>query len=113
MDIVTSKEQEFSVVAINGRLDAVTSPELEKSCSALIEQGQNRLILDLTALDYVSSAGLRSVLAAAKKAKAAGGTLVLCGLSGLVQEVFTISGFDSFLPVYDDVAAACQAGNAR
>ena len=63
---------------------------------------------DLTALEYVSSAGLRCVLAIAKKLKASEGTLALCGLSGLVKEVFSVSGFDSFFPVYETVDEAIK-----
>lgn len=110
MEIFVQDEQGFKVVSISGRLDAGTAQELEKSCTDLIDADGRKLILNLLTLEYVSSAGLRSVLAVAKKLKAVGGSLALCGLSGLVQEVFSISGFDSFLPVYDTVEAAVKKG---
>ena len=108
MEIIVRKEQTAAVVVLKGRLDAVTAPELERSCLVWIEKGEHKLLLDLAALEYVSSAGLRSVLSVAKKLKAAGGSLGLCSLSGLVQEVFSISGFDSFLPVYASVTEGLE-----
>lgn len=110
MEILTRDEHGFTVVSVSGRLDAGTAPELEKNCANLISEGGKKLVLELSALEYVSSAGLRSVLAVAKKLKAAGGSLSLCGLSGLVQEVFSIAGFDSFLPVFDTVENAIAQG---
>jgi anti-anti-sigma factor len=83
---------------------------LEKNCADLISKGGRKMLLNLSELEYVSSAGLRSVLTIAKKLKPAGGSLALCGLSGLVQEVFSISGFDSFFPVYDSVESATAKG---
>jgi len=110
MEILVRDEQGFSVVSVSGRLDAGTAQELENSCANLIAEGGRRFILNLAALEYVSSAGLRSVLAVAKKLKPIEGSLALCGLSGLVQEVFTISGFDSFLPMYDTIETALEKG---
>lgn len=108
MEIFVRDEQGFTVVSVSGRLDAGTAQEFEKNCADLIVDGGRKFILNLAALEYVSSAGLRSVLAVAKKLKAVGGSLALCGLSGLVQEVFSISGFDSFLPVYETTESAVE-----
>ena len=110
MDISVRSEQGFSVVAVSGRLDAGTAQEFEHNCAQLIDNGGRRFVLDLSALEYVSSAGLRSVLTIAKKLKVAGGSLVLCGLSGFVRDVFAIAGFDNFLSVYDTVADAIAQG---
>ncbi len=106
MEILVENEQDFTIVSVAGRLDASTAPEMEKRCADLIDEGARKVILNLAGLEYVSSAGLRSVLATAKKLKAAGGRLGLCSLSGLVQEVFAISGFDALLPIYDTLADA-------
>lgn len=108
MDVSTRKEKQTMLISLKGRLDAVAAPELEKCCVELLEAGETKLVLELAALEYISSAGLRSVLSVAKKLKAVGGALSLCCLSGLVQEVFTISGFDSFLPMYATVEEALE-----
>lgn len=110
MEVSARLEQGFTVVAVSGRLDAATAQTLEKNCADLISEGGRKFILDLSALEYVSSAGLRSVLSVAKKLKTVGGSLVLCGLSGLVKDVFSISGFDSFFPVYESIESAIEKG---
>ena len=68
------------------------------------------MILDFADLQYLSSAGLRSLLVMAKKAKALSGSLALCGLQGVVREIVTVAGFDSVLPLYADVASAVEGG---
>jgi anti-anti-sigma factor len=110
MNVSTRIENDFFVVRLEGRLDIGTSTQFEKDCMTWIEQGNHRFVLDLGGLEYISSAGLRSILAATKKLKTLGGSLSLCGLSGLVEEVITVSGFDNILAVYADVAQATAAG---
>jgi anti-anti-sigma factor len=93
-------------VTLKGRLDSLTSSGLEKSLQPLFEATGSRTLVDFSALSYVSSAGLRVILMAAKRAKQSQGKLVLCGLLPHVREVFEISGFLKILDVVDDRAAA-------
>lgn len=81
------------VIAPAGRIDSVTAKTLEAAVLDVVAGGANRLVVDLAAVDYVSSAGLRVILLAGKKAKASGGTLVLAGLKQTIRDVFEISGF--------------------
>ena len=76
------------------------------TCAACLEAGDKRLVVDLAGLEYISSAGLRSILASAKKLKAQGGDLAFCALSGIVAEVFAVSGFAKLLPVFATRAEA-------
>ena len=99
MEIKTTETGDVSVVDIQGHLDTNTSPEAEAAINALIDAGTSRILIDFGALDYISSAGLRVLLATAKKLKAAGGDLKICSLNDTVQEVFDISGFSSILAV--------------
>ncbi len=109
MDIKTREEQGVIVVEVSGRLDAATTGEFETSCAGTVKnKGACKLVLDFSGLDYISSAGLRSLLALAKKLRASGGRLSLCSLSGIVKEVVSISGFDQFLPVFDNLQSAIQ-----
>ncbi len=101
MECTGSKQGAFYVLEVSGRMDALTSQGFETECLARLEAGDTRIVADLSGLEYISSAGLRSILAAAKKLKAAGGDLAFCCLSGIVAEVFTVSGFAKLLPVYD------------
>lgn len=108
MEILVRNEATCTVISVAGRLDTRTAPEWEKQCNDIIQGGGSKFILDLTELEYVSSAGLRCVLAVAKKLKSSGGVLALCGLDGIVKEVFSVSGFDSFFPVYETTEEAVE-----
>jgi anti-anti-sigma factor len=106
MEINSRKEKNIPVVSVKGRIDAVTAPEFEKNMSDLISKGENNLIINFADLEYISSAGLRSILATAKKLKAEGGKMLFAGLQGPVEEVFKISGFYSIFSIFDSEAAA-------
>ena len=97
------------LVCLVGRLDTKTAPDFEKEALGWAEEGCGGVALDLSGIDYVSCAGLRSILVLAKKMQPLGGRLVLFGMSGVVEEVFSISGFDRLLPVVADRDAACGA----
>lgn len=101
-----------AVVAVSGRLDANTSPELARVLTSTIAAGKARVVLDLTATQYLSSAGLRVLLLAAKQVEKASGELVLHGLCDRVREVLDLSGFLSELKVCSDRNQAVAAANA-
>jgi anti-sigma B factor antagonist len=96
MDITTRTHNDITVVAVAGQLDSNTSPEAQRAIDAILAGGAKKVVLDFTALDYISSAGLRVMLSAAKKLN---GGLHLYGLNDTVREVFDISGFSTILPV--------------
>lgn len=93
------------VVRVTGRLDAATTPSFEAHCQQTIAEGERSLILDLGALEYLSSAGLRGILATAKAVGAAGGEFTLANAQGLVREVLDISGFLRMFRVLDSLDA--------
>ncbi|RDK04114.1 STAS domain-containing protein [Paraburkholderia lacunae] len=99
-------------VSLSGRLDSATSGDFEKHLQTLFESSGARALMDFSSLDYISSAGLRVVLMAAKRAKQAQGRLVLCGLQPHVKDVFEISGFLKILTVADDPVSALSHLNA-
>ena len=84
-----------TTLALTGRLDTVTAPELEKTVTELLPRTDS-LVLDLGSLEYISSAGLRVILKA-YKALAAKGGMKLTGVQEAVREVFDITGFSDFL----------------
>ncbi|MBW1700948.1 MAG: STAS domain-containing protein [Deltaproteobacteria bacterium] len=107
MEIIDGgKTKNTVIVAVKGRMDAVSAPEFEKRLGDWIEGGEIRFIIDFCDLDYISSAGLRSILTTAKKLKAKDGQIFLAALKEAVKEVFEISGFSSIIPIYDSVEAA-------
>lgn len=106
MQIQTQRDQGYLIVNITGRLDSVSSSEFDQAAQKWLADGEKNVILDLQHLDYISSAGLRVILALAKKLKAAQGSLSWCCLSEMVQDVISCAGFDSFIPVFKDSRAA-------
>ena len=100
MEFTSRIENGSSVVSLSGRLDAVTSPVCEQKFRDLVGSGVLGIVVDFGELEYISSAGLRSILAAAKKLKALQGQIKFCNLSGMVKEVFNISGFTSMFSSY-------------
>jgi anti-anti-sigma factor len=94
------------VLSISGRIDFSTSGNVEQAVTSAMEQGGRRVIFDLRDVAYISSAGLRAILIAAKKAKSAGGGVAVYGLQPEVQEVFTTSGFGKIVPIVADDAQA-------
>lgn len=91
------------------RIDSSTAKSFEEQANALLDAGSKKVVIDFSDLDYISSAGLRVVLTTAKRAKAAGGALTLCGVHDNVKEVIEVSGFDSIFGVHDGVDAALAA----
>ncbi|MFO7568743.1 MAG: STAS domain-containing protein [Smithellaceae bacterium] len=109
MTIVVNQDSDISVFALSGRLDAVSAPQLEDRIGLWFEQPGIKLIFNLEALDYISSAGLRVFLTCAKKMKTRDGKFCMAGLRPQVKEVFTISGFITLIPEYATVGAAKDA----
>ena len=92
-------EAHGAVLALSplGRLDSNSSPQLEKRALAEVDAGRRRLVVDLSHADYISSAGLRTLLILAKRLKEPDARLVLCGMAPGVRQIFEIAGF---LPIF-------------
>jgi len=99
MNIEIREAQDIRILAFEGNVDTDTSPEAEAKINELIDGGAQKLLVNFEQLNFISSAGLRVLLATAKKLKASGGELRICGLNATVQEVFDISGFITILNV--------------
>lgn len=108
MEISTRTQGEATIVAIAGSFDSVTSPKAKEALDAIVAGGGRKLALDFSALDYISSAGLRVLLGTAKQLSAKGGALRTFGLNQTVREVFDISGFSTILSVFPAEADALQ-----
>ena len=108
MEITSKIDGDLSVMQLVGRIDAATTASLDHAVTAAIGGGIRHLILDMGQVGYVSSAGLRSILLAAKNSKAAGGGVAVCGLQPSVAEVFNVSGFGKIIPIAADDAEARQ-----
>ena len=102
MDITTRTQNGITLVVFAGSLDSNTSPKAQQALDGMLAAGARKMVLDCTALDYISSAGLRVLLGTAKRLSGAGagGALRLFGLNETVREVFDISGFSTILAVF-------------
>jgi len=112
MEITEEKRGEVTIIALRGRLDAVTSPGVEKQLQALIARGDVRVALNLSGLDYISSLGLRVLLTVAKQVQTGSGRLALAALNDTVRDIFRLAGFTELFSVYQtpDQAVAYCAG---
>ena len=106
MEIQTSTSGAATVVAITGKLDTVTAPAFEARIRELIGGGSIRLVLDLSGIEYLSSAGLRGLLVTSKLLKEKQGKACLVGVKGTVRSVFEMSGFLTFFPTENTLEAA-------
>jgi anti-anti-sigma factor len=98
--------EDIQIIRPQGRLDSASSPVLERQAFEVIDAGGRRLLIDFIGLDYISSAGLRTALAVAKRMSAAGGRLALCSLNPQVAEVFEISGVDAIIDIHPSAESA-------
>lgn len=108
MNIAESRRGGNLVIAPEGRIDSASSAIFDRHLAAAIERGDTQLVLDLGRLDYISSTGLSAFLAAAKKIRAAGGRMALCGLNNRIKQVFEMSGFLRLFPIFPNVDAAVE-----
>ena len=106
MEIDAKKEGQAVIIALTGRMDAVSAPQFDKTVDDFIEQGEAKILIDFKTLEYISSAGLQSILALAKRLELINGAVLLSDLNGAVKEVFEISGFSSIFPIFDNLDAA-------
>lgn len=103
-----AREDAATIAKLTGRLDGPAAPTLDQALVPLVTPG-TKLVLDLTDLAYVSSAGLRIFLKTAKQAKAVKARLSLFGINEAVQEVFDISGFTAIFEIHENRDSAIAA----
>jgi anti-sigma B factor antagonist len=91
-----------------GRINNDSSPDFQARLLAWVDSN-DAVVIDLGSVEYISSAGLRALMMASRRAKARGGRIAVAALSPLVSEVFTISRFDQVVQVFDNAADARAA----
>ena len=97
MTIEIKRIIEDTIIEVSGRLDTITAPELEKAIAEDID-GTKNLVLDIKGVEYISSAGLRVLLAAQKK-MSKHGTMKVVNVREEVMEVFELTGFTDILTI--------------
>ena len=113
MEILERKEGNVSIISLSGRLDAYSANDLEEKLTAMIDAAQIRMIVSLENLEYISSSGLRVLLAALKKVRKQQGDVRLSCLKPYIKEVFDIAGFTQLFNIFDtDESATDSFGEA-
>jgi len=106
MDISSKQVEGVTVISVKGSIDAITSPDITKYIQEQVANGNVKLVVDLSGVDYTSSAGLRVLLGATKDTRTNNGDIRLTGIQPDVQKVLKLSGFLNILKTYDDLNAA-------
>ena len=108
LNISEASEAGVQILSLEGRLDTSTSADFDFALEPYSDK-PTKLLVDMSNVQYVSSAGLRVFLMLAKKLQKSQGALVLCGLSASVKEVFDIAGFSKLLNIQPDRASGIAA----
>jgi anti-sigma B factor antagonist len=106
MNIAERVENDITIFVLEGRIDAEGAAELELVLQSAVSEDKNDIVLDMTAVKYIGSAGLRTLADVLTTNKEAGGDLKLAALNPKVMRVFHIIGFDKFFAIYDTPEAA-------
>ncbi|MGD8396876.1 MAG: STAS domain-containing protein [Candidatus Eiseniibacteriota bacterium] len=101
-------DQQISLVRVSGYIDTTTSHELEKKLNAILERRRYRIVVDLSGVDYVSSAGWGIFIGEIREIREQHGDLKLAGMSPDVYEVFELLEFQNILEAYADATTALQ-----
>ena len=101
IDITQEEKGDVVIIRVSGRLDATSSPILERQVMALIDAGKNQLVMNFANVEYLSSAGMRLLLAATKKLKSQDGKILISSVVDNVMEVIKMAGFDHILHLFD------------
>lgn len=99
VDVKEEKQGDVLIIGVTGRVDANTAPGLEEKVLGLIDDGNHKVALDFSGVDYLSSAGMRFLLSATKKVKSKSGKLVTASLQDGVMEVIKMAGFNNILDI--------------
>lgn len=112
MEITHKALNRVDLLAINGRLDAMSAPQFKQRIDELFGAGRYRLVLDLAGLEYVASPGLRVLIEARKRARdwkltdLEGGDVRIANLPPRIKEVFDLTGFTSLFEIFNDTLEA-------
>jgi len=107
MEISTSQFKHCDVIKVTGRIDSATSPQLAEAINRINDQGRYKLVIDFTDVSFISSAGLRVLIATLKNCRRYNrGDLVLASMQENIHSVFDLAGFTSIFKIHDDVLSA-------
>ncbi len=109
MDYKVTQVNGLDVITLRGRVDGMTSPQVEEAIKALMDGEKYRLILDMTEVEFMSSAGWWVLIEAQKKAKKQNGELILVNVNEKIRASLNLVGMDNYFKLCDSVSAAAAS----
>jgi anti-sigma B factor antagonist len=109
MEIIHSLIEDIPVLLVSGKIDAVTSKDLETVLTGLIDMNKKFLVIDMEKVEFLSSSGLRVLMASLNKLKHRDGDLLLAALQPFVKDVFFLTGANRFFSIYLSQGEAIQS----
>ncbi|MBN2001194.1 STAS domain-containing protein [candidate division KSB1 bacterium] len=109
MNIVEVKINDICQIALNGRFYVETAPLVEEKLMGVLKAGEKKVVIDFEKVVYISSSGLRVLLAFLKETEKVNAQCVLAGLQPAIQEIFNLSGFNELFKIYDTSEQAVKA----
>ena len=107
MEITSKQFKHCDLLAIAGRVDSATSPKLSEALDGIVNEGRFKIVIDMTSLEYMSSAGFRALLASQRNCKRYNrGELVLVAVPERIREALELAGFTELFKTFDDPIAA-------
>lgn len=106
MEISVQSLKRADLVTVSGRIDSNSAPEMDKALKDIYGKGRYNIALDLSGVEYMSSAGLRAMVAAVRECKKGGGGVHLANPSERVSEVLSLAGLNSVFTIYEDTTTA-------
>ncbi len=107
--LATREVDGFSVIEVTGEVDVHTAPELDAKLTEIISGGSNKLIVDLSQVEFLDSTGLGVLVKALKHVREHDGSLSVVTATERISKVFRITGLDAAIGLYDDVDEAVRA----
>ena len=107
MEITTQEFKHCDLITVKGRVDSATAPQMAQALENANESGKYKLVIDMTALEYMSSAGFRALLAAQRNSKKYNrGEVVLVNVPDRIREALELAGFTELFKTFDDTLTA-------
>ena len=106
LQISIESMKRVELVTVAGRIDSSNAPQLDEALKGLMNNGRHKLVLELSGVNYMSSAALRALVSAVRECKSHRGNVKLANISDRVSEVLKLAGLDAIFEVYDNQTAA-------
>lgn len=107
MEVTTQQFKHCDLVTVSGRVDSATAPKLAEALEAIVNEGHFKIVVDMTGLEYMSSAGFRALIAAQRNCKRYNrGEVVFAGVPANTHSALELAGFTTLFQIFADVTTA-------